>query len=87
MRETIELLVNSGGGGLGHLVPEANRGQGSQGLLDDEERLGDRRRVVHDDIQVDVGPFIDPVERSRAGFPERVDGGKGLEFRGQGAND
>ena len=86
-REAVEFLVNPRGRRPGHFVLQANRGQSSQGFLDDLERLGDRRRVVHDDVQVNVGPFINPVERGRAGFPERMDGGKGLEFRGQGAND
>src|SRR5207245_1070628 len=45
-REAIKLLVNPGSRGPRHFVLEANRGQGNQGLLDDEERLCDRRRVV-----------------------------------------
>ncbi len=84
--EAVEPLGDPRGRRPSHLVGQLDRRQTGQGLLDDLEGRW-HRVIVDDDVQVDVGPFVDSIERGGSGFPERVDVRKGFEGLGHGLND
>src|SRR5438309_4699332 len=83
--EAVEFLKDPRGGRPSHLVGQLDRRQTGQGLLDDLEGRW-HRVIVDDDVQVDVGPFVDSTERGGSGFPEREHVRKGFEGLGQGLN-
>src|SRR5207249_7165604 len=72
--EAVEFLEDPGGGGPGLFVDEPDRRKRGEDVLHDPEGLRDHR-VIDDDVQVDVGPNIDPMECGCSALVERMDEG------------
>ena len=67
-------------------MPDLDRREGGQRLLDDLERLRDHA-VVDDHIEVEIGPLVDPIECSRPALPKRMQIGEFTKILRHGLDD
>ena len=70
--EAVERLGNPGFRRMRNLVFPPDSGHALQGRFDGPGCLSNAV-VVHDDVEIEIGPRVDPPKGSGAALPERVD--------------
>jgi len=84
--EAVERLGNPGFRRMRNLVFPPDSGHALQGRFDGPERLVNSI-VVHDDVEIEIGPRVDPPEGHGAALPERMDERERPQATVEGAED